>query len=255
MTCKEKTHEELFDEFVAESREKLAEYICNLPVNDSNGIRSGYYEIAIAVKQADKAISLNELRDGLLEISRADNRAIVDGQALHHRSKPVNHAIETFIPPNVSKLAHKYYTEYFRFHTDGLLFYAGQYNYGGEIKEPSLFFDWPIRCMCRALLFASAACKLWVQEPEFLFGCRFTGLSGRHISHRNGPIFHDFDGNICYSPNVNLKTRSLSTSEVEDRLVDTLHMLLTPLYEHFNYLQLCRNSVAHIVAPEEVTAN
>ena len=251
MTHKEKTQEELFDEFVSESREKLTEYVANLPENDFDGIRGGYYDIAVAVEEADKTLSLNELRDGLLEFSRTDQRAIVDGSALQHRALPVNHAIEPVIPVNVDKVAHRFYTEYFRYRTDGFLYYAGHYNHGHNVERPSLFFDWPIACIGRALIFASAACKLWVQEPEFLFGCRFTGLSGRQISDRCGRMFEFIDGNVCYSPEVTLKAVTLSSDQVDNCLVDTLHELLIPLYEHFNYLQLGRNWVADVFPSNE----
>ena len=244
MTREEKTHEELFDEFVSESRENLAEYVGNLPENDFDGIRGGYYDIAVAVEEADKTLSLNELRDGLLEISRTDRCAIVDGQALHHRARPVNHAIEPLLPKNVDKVTHGYDTEYFRFRTDGFLYYAGQYNFGHRIEKPSLFFGWPIVCIGRALMFASAACKLWVEEPKFLFGCRFTGLSGRQLTDgRNGKFMYH-SHHECVSPEVTLRTVTISAATVDGSLVDTVHDLLFPLYEHFDYLKLSRDMVA-----------
>lgn len=246
MTHIEKTHEEQFDKFVTETRERLTEYVGKLPENDFEGLRGGYYEIAVAVKEAEKTLSLMELRDGLQEITRTDQRAIVDGRALHDRAKPVNHAIETVCPSNVDKVAHGFYTDYFRFRTDGYLFYAGEYNYGASDNKPSLFLDWPIVCIGRALIFASAAGKLWVEEPGFIVGCRFTGLAGRQLSHRrNEPSFHT-NQSECVSPNVTLKTVMISADQVDNCLVDTVHQLLFPLYEHFDYLQLGRNRVAQI---------
>ncbi len=240
----EKTHLELFDEFVSESRERLDDHINNLPENDFKGMRSGYYEIAIAVNETENTLSLNELRDGLLDMYGTDRRAIVDSQALHHRSRPVNHVIESVYPPNVDKVDHDHYTEYFRFRTDGFLFYAGQYNYDHSIEKPSLFYGWPIICIGRALIFASAACKLWMEEPEFLFGCRFTSLSGRQLTDgRNGKFrYHGY--HECVSPEVTLRTVTIAAADVDNKLVDTAHGMLIPLYEHFDYQQLGRDSVA-----------
>ncbi len=255
MSRKEKTHEELFEEFVSESRERLAKYVCNLPDSEYDGIRSGRIEVAFAVQETDRILSLTELRDGLQEIARNDQRANMLDEALHRRTKPIQHAIESVCPTDAGEAARGYDSDYLRFRTDGYLFYAGQYHYYFGSNEPSLIFDFPIYSIGRALIFALAACKLWEKAPSFLFSSRFLGLAGRRLSNRNGSVFHRLQGAVCYSPEVKLRTLTLSTDQVNNCFVDTLHNILIPLYEHFNYLQLSRNSVAQVFAPDEDTAN
>ncbi len=215
-----------------------------LPDSEFDGIRSGYFEVAFAVKETEKTLSLKELRDGLQEISRTGQRAMIYGDALHHRSKPVEYAIESVCPTNDEEAARGYDGEYLRFRSDGFLYYAGQYNYDHKADKPNLFINWPIVSVGRLLVFASAACKLWDDEPKFLFGCRFTGLEGRHLSDPRNQMFIFHNRSVCKSPEVTLQTIELATEEVEDGFADILHEYLFPLYEHFDYFQLSRELVA-----------
>ena len=132
---------------------------------------------------------------------------------------------------------------------DGKLYTIRGYIEDGELaqnreKEPGTEFSslFPITKVAEGLLFASRLAVEFGGVEQIAIQCRFTGLAGRSLLLTEYPTPFTEIGPTCHQSEVIL-TGQVSIRQVQDNLPETIHSLLKPLYERFDFQQV---SIAYV---------
>ena len=102
----------------------------------------------------------------------------------------------------------------------------------GEILDVTL----PVWRIAEGLIFASRFAETFDEVDVIAIQCRFTGLNGRRLTCITGKRF--FPGSDISSMDEITLTGQATPQQVRDNLVEILHPLLLPLYEHFSFFIL-----------------
>ena len=248
MTRKEKSHEELFDEYVSESRTRWQALLGDRPCDDAARLPNGFCEVAFSVVSPEVSLSLRDLRDKMERLSQHSNHSLRPFSNAHYRERPMGNAIETLYPEQCERVSDSGLAYYWHATIDGKFYYVGPYNYGSANASRDLNIVCPIVCIALALRYAASICKSWGAEATFLFGCRFTGLNGRELSSSKMQTQMSLSGEYyCCNTDMALETVCLQVERVEVETADTLHRILSPLYEQFNYFPLHANHVVEVL--------
>lgn len=249
MTRKEKSQEELHDEYVSESRKRWQALLGDRPCDDPARLPNGFCEVAFSVVAPEVSLSLRDLRDKMEQHSQKSDHSLYPFSDAHFRARPMGNAIETLYPEQCKRIGDDNLDYFWHATIDGQFYHVGPYNYGNAQASNDLDIVKPIVCTTLALTYAAIACKNWGNSVEFFFGCRFTGLYGRELSSTNFRIQMSLSGKYhCCNTDMALETICLQVETMDEELAQVLHRLLLPLYEQFNYFPLGLSHVEEVLS-------
>ena len=239
MTRQDKTHEELFDEFVSESRGRWQSLLGERPSDDPARLESGYFEFAFSLSGNDGDASLRDLRDKVQETQNSNSGAFHTFADSGNRAKPIGYAIETLFPEVDTTVKCRDLRYYWRILNDGRLYGVRGYFEDSGTASAMININSPIVYIGQSLKLAAALIGSQDANSEVKFSGRFTGILHRKLTFQN-PERDAFYGNdhICYNSEMNLRPVHTSKEELDKKLGEIVHACLHPFYEQFNYFQL-----------------
>ena len=228
-----------------ESRARWTELVANLPKDASARFPNGYYEMGFSLVGALPVRTLDDVQGRLAKARRIKLTGwsvFLDMQGSGRAPYPHNHFVEAWLgqpsqsdgmglPPHLC--------DFWRVSADGKLYtIRGYIEDGVGQTEPATVLDLtiPVWRVAEGLLFVNRFAETFDAVDEIAIFCRFTGLSGRHLTKLDGLSLF-FPSGQSRTDEVTLKGQ-VTPQQVRDNLVEILHTLLLPLYEHFNFFTL-----------------
>ena len=219
-----------------EARDRWKELVADQPKEAPARFPDGYYEMGFSLVGAQPANGLTDVQSRLTNARRIK---LTGWPVFLNVQEPYPHKnfVEAWL--GAADRFPSHLCDFWRVSMDGKLYTIRGYVEDGVRPNQSgtgLDISIPIWRVAEALLFVSRFAETFDSVDEIAIQCRFTGLSGRHLTSLDGrrPFF---SGGQASTDEVTLKDQ-VTPKQVQDNLVEILHTLLLPLYEHFNFFKL-----------------
>jgi hypothetical protein len=215
-----------------------------LPEHAPARMINGFYDIGFAFSGGQPASSLVELQNRLQQarnIRLTGWTPFLDMGRPEWASYPYDGFVEAWVgrPVENRMMEEAAYSDFWRASVDGNLYTVRGYKEDSlEGRPVAQFFDvtLPIWRVAEGLLFARRLAETFENVEAITTRCRFTGLAGRHLVSVDGTR-NMSSGRVCRTDEV-LLTSQASLQQIDDNLVETIHQLLIPLYEQFDFFPL-----------------
>ena len=225
-----------------EARDRWKELVADQPKDAPARFPDGYYEMGFSLVGAQPANGLADIQSRLAnarKIKLTGWSVFLDIQVAGRTPYPHKNFVEAWLGTADRTPSQSHLCDFWRVSTDGKLYTIRGYIEDGVRPDQSgtvLDIGIPIWRVAEALLFVSRFAETFDSVDEIAIQCRFAGLSGRHLTSLDGrrPFF---SGGHASTDEVTLEDQ-VTPKQVQDNLVEVLHTLLLPLYEHFNFFKL-----------------
>ena len=221
------------------------ELVADEPKDAPARLPHGYYEMGFSLVGTQPTNGLVDVQDRLAnarKIKLTGWPVFLDMQVPGPAPYPHKHFVEAWLGREspVSRMPSlPHLCDFWRVSTDGQLYtIRGYIEDGGGQIQPGTVLDIsiPIWRVAEGILFVSRFAETSDGVDEIAIRCRFTGLSGRHLADLDGRRLF-FSSGQASTDEVTLEDQ-VTPKQVQDNLVEILHTLLLPLYEHFDFFKL-----------------
>lgn len=242
------------DRWINESYERWHEKIENLSDGSEARFPHGHYCFSYEIIGEGKKIEFTDLLETLRECEQPFTGWPLFQCPFGENIVPViiGGSVECWLGGDTRNQVDAMHSDFWRFHPEGLGFFLRGYHidYVESAKPPGTMFyiNIPIWRVGEALLHAQTVSRKLFATPEGIrFVAKFTGLRGRKLAYGvSGGSHYIPTGNADAAAEDTVKlSKYIGVSEIDHRLPELVHSLLTDLFVHFGFSRIELNTVTN----------